>query len=224
MSEPLIELNDVSRSYLADTVETRALHNVNLEIEEGQYVAITGPSGSGESTLLAVLGLLDAQTSGHYRLAGRDIVSLSEQERALVRNREIGFVFQAFNLIGDLTVAENVELPLAYRGAGGAERRKRADEVLRRVGMSHRKSHYPGQLSGGQQQRVAVARAIVGNPSLILADEPTGNLDSANGAKIMEMLAELHRDGATICMVTHNEALAATADRRVEMHDGSLAV
>jgi putative ABC transport system ATP-binding protein len=224
MSEPLIELNDVSRSYLADTVETRALHNVNLEIEEGQYVAITGPSGSGKSTLLAVLGLLDAQTSGHYRLAGRDIVSLSEQERALVRNREIGFVFQAFNLIGDLTVAENVELPLAYRGAGGAERRKRADEVLRRVGMSHRKSHYPGQLSGGQQQRVAVARAIVGNPSLILADEPTGNLDSANGAKIMEMLAELHRDGATICMVTHNEALAATADRRVEMHDGSLAV
>ena len=222
MPEPLIELTDVSRSYFTETIETRALHKVNLQIGEGEFVAITGASGSGKSTLLAVLGLLDSHTSGRYRLADREVVSLSPQERALVRNREIGFVFQAFNLIGDLTVFENVELPLVYLGVGTAERQGRVDQVLDRVGMGSRRDHYPGQLSGGQQQRVAVARAIVAEPSLILADEPTGNLDSANGSKVMELLEELHREGATLCMVTHNETLAATAQRRVGMRDGWL--
>ena len=222
MTIPLIELNDVGRSYFSENMETRALRNVNLQVDEGEFIAITGASGSGKSTLLAVLGLLDAHTTGQYRLAGRGVVSLSPHERALVRNREIGFVFQSFNLIGDMTVAENVELPLVYRGVSLASRTKRAESVLERVGMDSRKNHYPGQLSGGQQQRVAVARAIVGEPSLVLADEPTGNLDLANGDSVISLLRELHQLGTTVCMVTHNESLASSAQRRLKMCDGKL--
>ncbi len=220
MAEPLIELDRVSRAFLTAEVETRALHEVSISLDEGEFVAIVGPSGSGKSTLLAVLGLLDRPTGGAYRLAGRPVTMLSAQEQALVRNREIGFVFQAFNLIGDMTVIENVELPLVYRGRPPAERQALAANALERMGMSYRLRHYPNQLSGGQQQRVAVARAIVGSPSLLLADEPTGNLDAANGAAVMDLLADLHRDGATICMVTHDPALASRAERTVRMEDG----
>ena len=222
MIEPLIRLNNLSRSYFTETIETRALHEINLEVEEGEFLAITGMSGSGKSTLLAVLGLLDAHSSGDYHLAGRQVTSLSAQERALIRNREIGFVFQAFNLIGDMTVAENVELPLLYRGVAVEERSEQVDRVLSRVGMDERKNHYPSQLSGGQQQRAAIARAIVGEPSLILADEPTGNLDSTNGSTVMDLLTGLNKDGATLCMVTHDQSLAATAQRELRMQDGLL--
>ncbi|MGH7586903.1 MAG: ABC transporter ATP-binding protein [Gemmatimonadales bacterium] len=222
MVEPIIELQCVSRSFLTEEVETRALHEIDLVIDEGEFIAIMGPSGSGKSTLLAVLGLLDTPSEGSYVLAGRPTTALSAVERAIVRNREIGFVFQSFNLIGDMTVAENVELPLAYRGLAAAERHERVAGALAQVGMTHRRGHHPGQLSGGQQQRVAVARAIVGDPSILLADEPTGNLDSQNGDMVMGLLADLHAGGATICMVTHASAVAQRAGRIVRMEDGRL--
>jgi putative ABC transport system ATP-binding protein len=193
-----------------------------MEIKRGEYVAIAGPSGCGKSTLLSILGLLDSPSDGVYTLNNRPVQSLKMSERSRIRNREIGFIFQAFNLIGDLTVYENVELPLTYRGMGGAERKKRVHDALEKVGMSHRMKHYPSQLSGGQQQRVAVARALCGDPLILLADEPTGNLDSANGEAVMNLLRDLHRNGATICMVTHDPRYAAHADRAVHLFDGRI--
>ena len=220
----LLSLDGVQKVFLTDEVETHALSDVHLEIREGEYVAIAGPSGCGKTTLLSILGLLDAPTGGRYTLAGQDVTALDAGQRARVRNRQIGFVFQAFNLIGDLTVYENVELPLTYRDGphalGAAERRRRVTAALERVGMSHRQKHYPAQLSGGQQQRVAVARAVVGDPAIVLADEPTGNLDSANGEGVMELLRELHRGGATVCMVTHDPRYALHAERTVHLFDG----
>jgi putative ABC transport system ATP-binding protein len=214
----------VQKVFLTDEVETHALADVHLEIRRGEYVAIGGPSGCGKTTLLSILGLLDTPTGGRYELAGQDVTALDAAQRARVRNRQIGFVFQAFNLIGDLTVFENVELPLTYRtgehALGAGERRRRVHEALERVGMSHRQKHYPAQLSGGQQQRVAVARAVVGDPSILLADEPTGNLDSSNGESVMELLRELHRGGATVCMVTHDPRYAQHAERTVHLFDG----
>ena len=218
----LIRLEGVSKVFYTEEVETHALSNVHLEIARGEYVAIAGPSGCGKTTLLSLLGLLDTPTAGSYRLNGQTAVELSAGERARIRNREIGFIFQAFNLIGDLTVYENVELPLTYREMPAAERRKRVQEALERVGMSHRLKHYPAQLSGGQQQRVAVARAIAGSPSVLLADEPTGNLDSVNGEQVMGLLQELHRDGATIVMVTHDPRYAEHAQRSVHLFDGQV--
>ena len=203
MPDPLIRLDGVEKVFVTDEVETHALSGIHLEMSKGDYISIAGPSGCGKSTLLAILGLLDSPSGGTYTLNGHAVEGLSLTERARIRNREIGFIFQAFNLIGDLTVYENVELPLTYRGMPTAERKKRVEESLERVQMSHRMKHYPSQLSGGQQQRVAVARALGGHPSILLADEPTGNLDSANGEKVMDLLKELHREGATICMVTH---------------------
>ena len=217
---PLIQLADVSKIFTTDEVETHALSDVHLEILSGEYVAITGPSGCGKSTLLSILGLLDSPTSGSYTLNGQSVAKIGRAERARIRNREVGFIFQSFNLIADLTVAENVELPLTYRGLSAAERRERVAEALERVGMQHRGRHLPGQLSGGQQQRVAVARALAGRPAILLADEPTGNLDSANGETVMELLRELHRAGATICMVTHDPRFARHADRTVHLFDG----
>jgi putative ABC transport system ATP-binding protein len=208
--------------FLTDEVETHALGGIHLDVKKGEYVAIAGPSGCGKSTLLAILGLLDSPSGGTYVLNGRPVENLKMNERARIRNREIGFIFQAFNLIGDLTVYENVELPLTYRGMGGAERKKRVQESLERVGMSHRVKHYPSQLSGGQQQRVAVARALAGEPSILLADEPTGNLDSTNGEAVMELLRDLHRSGATICMVTHDPRYARHADREIHLFDGRI--
>jgi putative ABC transport system ATP-binding protein len=205
---------------LTDEVETHALAGIHLTIRKGEYVSIAGPSGCGKSTLLAILGLLDTPTSGTYVLNGKNVENLKLSERARIRNREIGFIFQAFNLIGDLNVYENVELPLTYRGMSAAERKKRVHESLERVGMSHRVKHYPSQLSGGQQQRVAVARALSGDPSILLADEPTGNLDSANGEAVMDLLRDLHKNGATICMVTHDPRYAAYADRTIHLFDG----
>jgi putative ABC transport system ATP-binding protein len=219
-ARPLISLRGVDKIFHTDEVETHALSKIQLDIVEGEYVAIAGPSGCGKTTLLAILGLLDTPTAGEYTLGGVLVASLESAERASVRNRQIGFIFQAFNLIGDLTVLENTELPLSYRGLNAAERRRRAQRALERVGMSHRASHYPAQLSGGQQQRVAVARAVAGDPAILLADEPTGNLDSANGESVMELLRELHRDGATICMVTHDARYARHADRTIELLDG----
>jgi putative ABC transport system ATP-binding protein len=216
----LIHLEGLSKVFLTDEVETHALSNIHLEIRSGEYVAIAGPSGCGKSTLLSILGLLDSPSEGEYTLNGNPVAALSASERARIRNREIGFVFQAFNLIGDLTVYENVELPLTYRGMPGSERKQRVQEALELVGMSHRVKHYPSQLSGGQQQRVAVARALVGQPSILLADEPTGNLDSANGEAVMELLRDLHRKGATICMVTHDTRYARHAERTVRLFDG----
>ena len=218
--ESLIRLEDVGKVFTTEEIETHALSHVYLELRQGEFVAIAGPSGCGKSTLLSILGLLDAPTSGTYSFAGREVHRLAGSERARVRNRQIGFVFQAFNLIGDLTVLENVELPLTYRGIPGAERRKRAQRALERVGLSHRLSHYPGQLSGGQQQRVAVARAVAGEPLLLLADEPTGNLDSQNGDGVMSLLRDLHRDGAAICMVTHDPRYARYAERTIRLFDG----
>ncbi|PYU97674.1 MAG: ABC transporter ATP-binding protein [Acidobacteria bacterium] len=203
-SEPLIQLKGVTKVFYTDEVETHALSGVHLEINRGEYVSIEGPSGCGKSTLLAILGLLDSPTEGAYRVNGAPVEGLDHADRARRRNREIGFIFQSFNLIGDLTVFENVELPLTYRGTTAGERVKRVREALEKVGMSHRARHLPSQLSGGQQQRVAVARALVGQPSILLADEPTGNLDSKNGEAVMELLRELHREGSTICMVTHD--------------------
>ncbi|HKW99400.1 MAG TPA: ABC transporter ATP-binding protein [Bryobacteraceae bacterium] len=219
-SVALIHLDAVTKVFVTDEVETHALSGIHMDIKKGEYVSISGPSGCGKSTLLAILGLLDTPTDGNYVLNGKPVSGLKMQERARIRNREIGFIFQAFNLIGDLTVYENVELPLTYRGTPGAERKKLVHEALEKVGMSHRVKHYPSQLSGGQQQRVAVARALVGSPSVLLADEPTGNLDSANGEAVMDLLRELHRNGATICMVTHDPRYARFADRSIHLFDG----
>ncbi len=216
----LIHLDDVSKMFVTDDMETHALLSIHLDVRQGEYVSISGPSGCGKSTLLAILGLLDSPTGGSYTLNGKAVQGLKLSERARIRNREIGFIFQAFNLIGDLTVYENVELPLTYRGMPGSERKQKVHAALERVGMGHRVKHYPSQLSGGQQQRVAVARALAGEPSILLADEPTGNLDSANGEAVMELLRELHRGGATICMVTHDPRYAACADRSIHMFDG----
>jgi putative ABC transport system ATP-binding protein len=218
----LISLEGITKVFYTDEVETHALSGIHLEIRRGEYLSIAGPSGCGKSTLLSILGLLDSPTEGKYRLNGRAVEDLSLAQRTRIRNREIGFIFQAFNLIGDLTVYENVELPLTYRGMAGSERKQRALEALERVGMAHRIKHYPSQLSGGQQQRVAVARALTGRPSLLLADEPTGNLDSKNGEAVMELLRELHREGATICMVTHDPRYADYADRNVHLFDGRI--
>ncbi len=220
--QPLIKLDGIKKVFYTDEVETHALAGIHLEIQQGEYVAIAGPSGCGKSTLLAILGLLDTPSEGQYTLNGNQVANLSLSERARVRNREIGFIFQSFNLIGDLTVFENVELPLIYRGMKSAERRERANAALERVGMAHRSKHLPSQLSGGQQQRVAVARAVGGQPSILLADEPTGNLDSKNGEAVMDLLRELHRQGATICMVTHDPRYAAHADRSVHLFDGRI--
>jgi putative ABC transport system ATP-binding protein len=218
--EALIHLDNVTKVFVTDEVETHALSGILIDIKRGEYVSISGPSGCGKSTLLAILGLLDSPSSGFYVLNSRPVQNLKLSERARIRNREIGFIFQAFNLIGDLNVYENVELPLTYRGMGSAERKKKVHEALERVGMSHRVKHYPSQLSGGQQQRVAVARALAGDPSILLADEPTGNLDSQNGEQVMELLRELHRAGATICMVTHDPRYARYADRSIHLFDG----
>ena len=219
----LIRLEDLSKVFYADEIETHALSGVHFDIHEGDYASIEGPSGCGTSTLLSILGLLDTPSGGRYWLNGTPVEELDHSQRAKIRNREIGFVFQAFNLIGDLTVFENVELPLTYRtGLNKAERKKRVLEALERVRMAHRLRHYPSQLSGGQQQRVAVARALVGRPSILLADEPTGNLDSKNGQAVMSLLAELHEEGATICMVTHDPRYADYADRKIHMFDGRI--
>jgi putative ABC transport system ATP-binding protein len=219
-AEPLIRLEGIKKVFYTDEVETHALSDVHLEILSGEYLAIAGPSGCGKTTLLSILGLLDSPSDGTYLLADQPVARLTPSERAHVRNRQIGFIFQAFNLIGDLTVYENVELPLTYRGMDGEERKRRVKNALERVGMSHRMKHYPSQLSGGQQQRVAVARAVAGDPAILLADEPTGNLDSVNGEAVMELLRELHRGGATICMVTHDARYEAHADRSVHLFDG----
>ena len=219
-SDPLIHLDGVTKVFVTDEVETHALSGIHIDIQRGEYVSISGPSGCGKSTLLAILGLLDSPSSGTYILNGKPVQSLKLSERARIRNREIGFIFQAFNLIGDLNVYENVELPLTYRGMGSADRKRKVHEALERVGMSHRIKHYPSQLSGGQQQRVAVARALAGDPSILLADEPTGNLDSQNGEQVMDLLRELHRGGATICMVTHDPRYARYADRSIHLFDG----
>jgi putative ABC transport system ATP-binding protein len=220
MGEPLIRLENLSKVFYTDEVETHALASIHLNIDRGEYVAIAGPSGCGKSTLLSILGLLDSPTEGTYVLNNQPVQSLDLGQRARIRNREIGFIFQSFNLIGDLTVFENVELPLTYRGMKSAERAQRSKEALERVGMAHRAKHLPSQLSGGQQQRVAVARAIVGQPSIMLADEPTGNLDSKNGEAVMDLLRELHRGGATICMVTHDPRFTRYAERTVHLFDG----
>jgi len=216
----LIHLDGVTKVFFTDEVETHALAGIHLEIKSGEYIAIAGPSGCGKSTLLSILGLLDSPTEGRYVLNGKEVADLPLSERARVRNREIGFIFQSFNLIGDLNVYENVELPLTYRGMKSTERKERVMAALEKVGMAHRAKHLPSQLSGGQQQRVAVARAVAGSPSILLADEPTGNLDSKNGEAVMELLRELHREGATICMVTHDPRYARHADRSIHLFDG----
>jgi putative ABC transport system ATP-binding protein len=222
MAESLIRLEGIKKVFYTDEVETHALSDIHLDIKHGEYVAIAGPSGCGKTTLLSILGLLDTPTDGSYTLDNQPVAKLSASERARVRNRQIGFIFQAFNLIGDLTVYENVELPLTYRGMPSDNRRKRVQAALERVGMSHRMKHFPAQLSGGQQQRVAVARAVGGEPAILLADEPTGNLDSTNGEAVMELLRELHQAGATICMVTHDPRYARHADRSVHLFDGKV--
>ena len=218
--DSLIKLQGIQKVFYTDEVETHALEDVHLDIKKGEYIAISGPSGCGKTTLLSLLGLLDTPTSGEYLLEGQPVAKLDAADRARVRNRQIGFIFQAFNLIGDLTVYENVELPLTYRGLNATERKERVQGALEKVGMSHRVKHYPAQLSGGQQQRVAVARAVAGDPAILLADEPTGNLDSTNGESVMELLRELHRNGSTICMVTHDQRYAKHADREVDLFDG----
>ena len=221
-AQPLIELDGVTKAFFTDEVETHALAGISLRIDKGEYVSIAGPSGCGKSTLLSILGLLDTPTHGGYALNGHPVANLTMAERARIRNRDIGFIFQSFNLIGDLSVIENVELPLTYRGMKAAERRARAQEALERVGMAHRARHLPSQLSGGQQQRVAVARAVAGKPLILLADEPTGNLDSRNGEAVMELLHGLHEQGATICMVTHDPRFTRQADRTVHLFDGQI--
>jgi putative ABC transport system ATP-binding protein len=218
----LIRLDGVGKVFYTEELETHALDDIHLDIRTGQYVAIAGPSGCGKTTLLSILGLLDTPTSGDYTLDGEPVASLTASQRARIRNQHIGFIFQAFNLIGDLTVYENVELPLTYRGMPAAERKQRVHDALERVGMAHRVNHYPAQLSGGQQQRVAVARALVGQPSILLADEPTGNLDSKNGNAVMDLLRELHGEGSTICMVTHDPRYAHFADHTLNLFDGQI--
>jgi putative ABC transport system ATP-binding protein len=218
----LIKLEDITKTFQTDEVETHALSGVHLDIARGDYVCIAGPSGCGKSTLLSILGLLESPSRGVYLLDGKPASDLAAAERVRIRNQRIGFVFQSFNLIGDLTVAENVELPLSYRGLDAAERRQRVSEALERVGMGHRRNHFPAQLSGGQQQRVAVARALVGKPAILLADEPTGNLDSKNGEAVMELLRGLHREGTTICMVTHDSRFTRHAERTVYLFDGRI--
>jgi len=218
--QAMLQLEGVTKVFLTDEVETHALAGVHLEINKGEFISINGPSGCGKSTLLSILGLLDSPTEGNYSLAGKPVADLPLSERARIRNREVGFIFQSFNLIGDLSVFENVELPLTYRGLRASERKTRVTEALERVGMAHRGKHLPSQLSGGQQQRVAVARAVAGDPLILLADEPTGNLDSTNGEAVMDLLRELHAQGATICMVTHDQRYAAHADRSVHLFDG----
>ncbi|HKF40740.1 MAG TPA: ABC transporter ATP-binding protein [Candidatus Acidoferrum sp.] len=225
MAEPnnaLIRMEGVKKVFLTDEVETHALSEIHLQIRRGEYVSISGPSGCGKSTLLSIMGLLDSPTDGTYLLNDKPVANLTASERTRIRNREIGFIFQAFNLIGDLTVYENVELPLTYRGTGSAERQQKVEHALQRVGMAHRMRHYPSQLSGGQQQRVAVARALVGDPLILMADEPTGNLDSRNGEAVMELLRDLHRNGATICMVTHDERYSHFAERTIRLFDGRI--
>ncbi len=222
-AEQLIHIQNMTKVFYTDEIETHALSGVHLDIARGEYVAMSGPSGCGKSTLLSILGLLDTPTGGTYVLNGKEVANLNFAERSRIRNQEIGFIFQSFNLIGDLTVFENVELPLTYRsGMNAAERKQRVVQALERVNMAHRLRHYPAQLSGGQQQRVAVARALAGSPSILLADEPTGNLDSKNGEAVMRLLADLHREGATICMVTHDPRFAAHADRQVHLFDGKV--
>jgi putative ABC transport system ATP-binding protein len=221
-NDTLIKMEGVKKVFYTDEVETHALEEIHLEIQKGQYISIAGPSGCGKSTLLSILGLLDSPTDGHYWLNGQPVSKLTISERTRIRNREIGFIFQAFNLIGDLTVYENVELPLTYRGTGTAERKQKVQRALERVGMAHRLRHYPSQLSGGQQQRVAVVCALVGDPLIFMADEPTGNLDSKNGEAVMELLRDLHRNGATICMVTHDERYANFAERNIHLFDGRI--
>ena len=218
----LIKMEGVKKVFLTDEVETHALEEIHLEIHKGQYVSISGPSGCGKSTLLSILGLLDSPSEGNYLLAGQPVANLTASERTRIRNREIGFIFQAFNLIGDLTVYENVELPLTYRGTSSAERKQKVEQALQRVGMAHRVRHYPSQLSGGQQQLVAVARAVIHKPSLLLADEPTGNLHSAQGKEIMELFTKLNQQGTTIIQVTHSEANAAYGNRIINLKDGWL--
>jgi putative ABC transport system ATP-binding protein len=221
-AEPLIRLEGLTKVFTTDEVETHALSGIHLEIRRGEYVAISGPSGCGKSTLLSILGLLDSPSDGSYVLDGDEVGGLDLARRARIRNRQIGFIFQSFNLIGDLTVFENIELPLTYRAMGSAERKLRVQEALERVGMAHRAKHLPAQLSGGQQQRVAVARALAGQPSILLADEPTGNLDSRNGDAVMELLRDLHQAGSTICIVTHDARFARHADRTVHLFDGRI--
>ena len=220
--EALIQVEDLHKVFVTEEVETHALAGIHLSIAEGEYVSIAGPSGCGKSTLMAILGLLDSPTEGNYWLSGEPVANLSASQLARIRNRQVGFVFQSFNLIGDLTVYENVELPLTYRSMASSERKEWVQAALERVKMSHRMKHYPAQLSGGQQQRVAVARAVVGRPSILLADEPTGNLDSNNGEAVMGLLAELHREGATVCMVTHDPRYARNAQRTVHLLDGRI--
>jgi len=221
-NDQLLQMEGVTKVFVTDEVETHALAGIHMELRRGEYVSISGPSGCGKSTLLAILGLLDTPTDGKFLLNGRPVHDLKMSERARIRNREIGFIFQAFNLIRDLTVYENVELPLTYRGMPSSERKQKVHHALERVGMSHRVKHYPSQLSGGQQQRVAVARALAGEPAILLADEPTGNLDSANGEAVMELLRDLHRAGATICMVTHDPRYARYAGRSIHLFDGRI--
>ncbi|MEO6726626.1 MAG: ABC transporter ATP-binding protein [Blastocatellia bacterium] len=220
MSEPLLRMDSVKKVFYTDEVETHALSGIHIEINKGEFVSIAGPSGCGKSTLLSILGLLDSPSDGEYLLNNKPVQALSLSDRARIRNREIGFIFQSFNLIGDLSVYENVELPLTYRGMNATERKQRVTAALEKVGMAHRAKHLPSQLSGGQQQRVAVARAVVGDPLILLADEPTGNLDSVNGDAVMDLLRELHRNGATICMVTHDQRFARSADRSIHLFDG----
>jgi putative ABC transport system ATP-binding protein len=221
-NDTLIQMDGVEKIFFTDELETHALSQINLEIKKGEYLAIAGPSGCGKSTLLAIIGLLDSPSGGVYTLNGKPVSGLSLNDRTRIRNREIGFIFQAFNLIGDLTVYENVELPLTYRSMAFAERKEKVEGALERVGMAHRAKHYPAQLSGGQQQRVAVARALVGDPLILLADEPTGNLDSKNGDAVMDLLRDLHRNGATICMVTHDPRYSEHAERTVHLFDGKI--
>jgi putative ABC transport system ATP-binding protein len=222
-TQALIEIEGLTKVFYTDEIETHALSGIHLRIERGEYLAMSGPSGCGKSTLLSIIGLLDTPTGGKYMLNGHEVENLDFSQRSRIRNQEIGFIFQSFNLIGDLTVYENVELPLTYRsGMTAAERKRRVQESLERVAMAHRMRHYPSQLSGGQQQRVAVARALAGSPSILLADEPTGNLDSKNGEAVMDLLRNLHREGATICMVTHDPRFAAHAERQVHLFDGKV--
>ena len=221
-SAPLLRLEGVQKTFLTDEIETHAVSGIHLNIQPGEYVSIAGPSGCGKSTLLSILGLLDTPTEGGYWLNGQPVTELGASDRARIRNREVGFIFQAFNLIGDLTVYENVELPLTYRGISTGERKQRVLESLERVGMAHRVKHFPSQLSGGQQQGAAVARAVVGKPSILLSDEPTGNLDSSHGEAVMNLLDDLHREGATICMVTHDPRYAERAQRTIHLFDGRI--